>query len=243
MNRNTIAVIAIISVAIVLVTQILTTETETHDSHDHEHGHAHDSHEDDVVRGPHGGRMLTENDFELEVTIYEKGLPPEFRVYAYHDNQPVPPERIDLDIRLMRTGDKTDHIGFTPQDHSSDGMEAIKKIFTPEFRNRLDGIVQFKPLSHEVIANVVDKFLFELEGQLHEKRVTIEVDQEARVWLAVNGYDDKMGARPMARLIQERIKKQLAEELLFGSLTDGGLVKIGVKDDDLHFEYEGRLVH
>jgi ATP-dependent Clp protease ATP-binding subunit ClpA len=134
-------------------------------------------------------------------------------------------------------------IGFTSQDHSSDGMEAIKKLFTPEFRNRLDSIVQFSPLSHEVIGHVVDKFLFELEGQLQEKRVTLDVDQEARVWLAINGYDDKMGARPMARLIQERLKKPLAEELLFGRLTDGGTVRIGVANEELTFEYEGRLVH
>ncbi len=134
-------------------------------------------------------------------------------------------------------------IGFTQQDHSSDGMEAIKKLFTPEFRNRLDSIVQFAPLTHEVIGHVVDKFLFELEGQLQEKRVNLDVDQEARVWLAINGYDDKMGARPMARLIQERLKKPLAEELLFGRLTDGGTVRIGVADDQLTFEYEGRLVH
>ena len=134
-------------------------------------------------------------------------------------------------------------IGFTTQDHSSDGMEAIKKIFTPEFRNRLDSIVQFAPLHHDVIAHVVDKFLFELEGQLHEKRVTLEVDQEARIWLAIHGYDDKLGARPMARLIQEQIKKPLAEELLFGKLVDGGVVRISVAEDALHFTYEGRLVH
>ncbi|PUB87555.1 MAG: ATP-dependent Clp protease ATP-binding subunit ClpA, partial [gamma proteobacterium symbiont of Ctena orbiculata] len=116
-------------------------------------------------------------------------------------------------------------IGFTKQDHSSDGMEVIKKMFTPEFRNRLDAIIQFAGLSPEHIAKVVDKFIFELEGQLQEKHVNLVVEPEARVWLAEHGYDPKMGARPMARLIQDEIKKPLAEELLFGKLAGGGVVK------------------
>ena len=131
-------------------------------------------------------------------------------------------------------------IGFSSQDHSSDAMEAIKKTFTPEFRNRLDAIIQFKQLGPETISQVVDKFLFELEGQLEDKGVTLEVDTEARTWLAIHGYDPNMGARPMARLIQESIKKPLAEDLLFGKLASGGHIRIGVKDDALQFELEGK---
>ena len=134
-------------------------------------------------------------------------------------------------------------IGFTTQDHSTDGMETIKKQFTPEFRNRLDGIIQFQALTPETIGFVVDKFLFELEGQLAEKNVTITISPEARRWLAERGYDPKMGARPMARLIQEQIKKSLAEALLFGELADGGDVRITVENGELDFALEGRAVH
>ncbi|MCU7907061.1 MAG: ATP-dependent Clp protease ATP-binding subunit ClpA [Candidatus Thiodiazotropha sp. (ex Epidulcina cf. delphinae)] len=133
-------------------------------------------------------------------------------------------------------------IGFTKQDHSSDGMEAIKKVFTPEFRNRLDAIIQFSGLSPEHIAKVVDKFVFELEGQLQEKRVSLMVEPEVRVWLAEHGYDPKMGARPMARLIQDEIKKTLAEELLFGELSHGGVVKVDVREDKLQFQIAGEPV-
>ncbi|MEL0585981.1 MAG: ATP-dependent Clp protease ATP-binding subunit ClpA [Candidatus Thiodiazotropha sp. (ex. Lucinoma kazani)] len=133
-------------------------------------------------------------------------------------------------------------IGFTKQDHSSDGMEAIKKMFTPEFRNRLDAIIQFSGLSPEHIAKVVDKFVFELEGQLQEKHVSLVVEPEARVWLAEHGYDPKMGARPMARLIQDEIKKPLAEELLFGKLSGGGVVKVDVSEDKLQFDIIGEPV-
>jgi len=129
-------------------------------------------------------------------------------------------------------------IGFTTQDHETDGMEAIKKAFTPEFRNRLDGIIQFRPLGSEVIHTVVDKFLCQLQQQLDEKRVVLDVDDEAREWLAVNGYDEKMGARPMQRLIQEKIKKPLAEEVLFGKLAKGGVVNVSVTNDDLVIETE-----
>ena len=130
-------------------------------------------------------------------------------------------------------------IGFTRQDHSSDGMEAVKRMFAPEFRNRLDAIIQFGPLSEEVIKTVVDKFLTQLQAQLDDKKVTLEVDEAARQWLAEHGYDEKMGARPMARLIQEKLKKPLAEEVLFGSLsTGGGRVKVSVRDDDLSVESE-----
>ena len=124
-------------------------------------------------------------------------------------------------------------IGFSMQDHQSDGMEAIKKMFAPEFRNRLDDIVQFGELSIEVIKTVVDKFLVQLQSQLDEKKVFLEVDEKARLWLAQNGYDPKMGARPMERVIQEKVKKPLAEEVLFGNLSkSGGTVKVTVDAND-----------
>jgi len=126
-------------------------------------------------------------------------------------------------------------IGFTTQDHSTDAMEAIKRLFSPEFRNRLDAIIQFKPLDPAVITQVVDKFIYELEAQLQEKQVTLDVEDSAREWLAEHGFDARMGARPMARVIQEHIKKPLAEQLLFGSLVNGGHVVIRAED--------GRLVH
>jgi ATP-dependent Clp protease ATP-binding subunit ClpA len=125
-------------------------------------------------------------------------------------------------------------IGFSTQDHSSDAMEDIKKTFTPEFRNRLDSVVQFGSLPPEVIKTVVDKFLVKLQGQLDDKKVFLTVDEEARNWLAVQGYDTKMGARPMDRLIQEKIKKPLAEEVLFGALSQrGGNVYVTVANDAL----------
>jgi len=134
-------------------------------------------------------------------------------------------------------------IGFTTQDHSSDGMEAIKRMFSPEFRNRLDAVIQFKALSPETVQHVVDKFLFELEGQLHAKNVTLQVDGEAKLWLAERGFDPLMGARPMARLIQESFKKPLAEQLLFGTLAEGGHVRVSVRDGELAFDIESRVVH
>ena len=125
-------------------------------------------------------------------------------------------------------------IGFSNQDHRTDGMEAIKKMFTPEFRNRLDCIVQFGELTMEVIKTVVDKFLVQLQSQLDDKKVFLDVDDDAREWLANNGYDAKMGARPMDRLIQEKIKKPLAEEVLFGSLSDkGGTAFVTVEEGQL----------
>ncbi len=127
-------------------------------------------------------------------------------------------------------------MGFTEQDHSSDGMEALKKLFSPEFRNRLDSIIQFKPLERRTISNVVDKFIIELEHQLEEKRVSLRVTDKARAWLAEHGFDPLMGARPMARVIQERIKKPLADELLFGRLAKGGNLKIDAEGDELKFE-------
>jgi len=131
-------------------------------------------------------------------------------------------------------------IGFTEQDHSTDSLEVVNKHFTPEFRNRLDAIIQFQSLDASTIASVVDKFIMELETQLEEKGVAIEVDDEARAWLAEHGFEPAMGARPMARVIKEYIKKPLAEELLFGSLEGGGRVRIGVKDDKLDFAFEGK---
>ncbi len=129
-------------------------------------------------------------------------------------------------------------IGFSFQDHHTDGLEYINKLFTPEFRNRLDGIIQFAPLQPATITHVVDKFLTELQAQLDDKRVAIEVDNDARTWLAVNGYDMRMGARPMARLIQENLKKPLAEEILFGDLAEnGGTVFVSVKDEKLSFKF------
>ena len=129
-------------------------------------------------------------------------------------------------------------IGFTEQDHSSDGLEVIRKAFTPEFRNRLDAIVQFKPLDEQTIRHVVDKFIFELETQLEEKKVALDVDEEAIAWLAREGYDPQMGARPMARVIQENIKRPLAEELLFGRLVHGGQARIVERDGRLEIEVE-----
>jgi len=122
-------------------------------------------------------------------------------------------------------------IGFAQQDHSTDGMEIIKKSFSPEFRNRLDAIIPFAPLDAHAIARVVDKLVVELESKLGSNNVTLELDDAARDWIADRGYDPKMGARPMARIIQEFIKRPLAEELLFGTLADGGHVRITVGEN------------
>jgi len=122
-------------------------------------------------------------------------------------------------------------VGFVMQDHASDGMEAIKKMFAPEFRNRLDAVVQFGPLDERTIQRVVDKLLVEVETQLEQKGVQLHIDEDARAWIAKRGYDPKMGARPMARIIQEHIKRPLAEELLFGSLEHGGHAFVSVGKD------------
>ena len=124
-------------------------------------------------------------------------------------------------------------IGFTRQDHSTDGMEVLKKMFTPEFRNRLDTIIQVPSLPREVIKTVADKFLVEIQVQLDDKKVVLNVSDEARDWLVDHGYDETMGARPMQRLIQNKIKKELAEDILFGRLAKGGDVSIIVEDDEL----------
>ncbi|MEA1889921.1 MAG: ATP-dependent Clp protease ATP-binding subunit ClpA [Pseudomonadota bacterium] len=128
-------------------------------------------------------------------------------------------------------------IGFTEQDHHSDGGEAIKKLFTPEFRNRLDAIINFNDLDKSTIVHVVDKFILELETQLADKNVAISVDESARSWLAEHGYDRAMGARPMARVIQENIKKPLADEILFGKLAKGGEVFVSEKDGELVLDF------
>jgi ATP-dependent Clp protease ATP-binding subunit ClpA len=128
-------------------------------------------------------------------------------------------------------------IGFKEQDHSHDAMSEINKTFAPEFRNRLDGIVWFNHLDEQVILQVVDKFIIALQAQLDQKGVSLEVTDKARDWLAKKGYDKTMGARPMARIIQEKLKKELASELLFGKLSNGGEVKVGLKKDQLTFEY------
>lgn len=121
-------------------------------------------------------------------------------------------------------------IGFSHQDHTSDGMEVIRKQFTPEFRNRLDSIIQFSALTRDNIMYVVDKFLVELQAQLDDKKVHMHISDEARKWFAENGYDEKMGARPMNRLIQEKLKKPLAEKILFGELEGGGEVEVCIND-------------
>ena len=124
-------------------------------------------------------------------------------------------------------------IGFQTQDHSTDGLEVLKKMFTPEFRNRLDGIIPFGPLDRTVIKTVVDKFLVEIQVQLDEKKVLLDVTDAARVWLGERGYDEMLGARPMQRLIQDKIKKPLAEDILFGKLSKGGVVRVDVEGEEL----------
>src|SRR5882757_6090272 len=132
-------------------------------------------------------------------------------------------------------------IGFTEQNHTTDAMEVIRKAFSPEFRNRLDSIIPFEALGHEQIARVVDKFLIQLEEQLASKHVQLDVEPDAREWLAEHGYDAKMGARPMSRTIQENLKRPLAEELLFGKLANGGRVSVRVGEDGkLEFEMVAR---
>ena len=127
-------------------------------------------------------------------------------------------------------------IGFGRDRREGEDTAAIERTFSPEFRNRLDATISFAPLSKEVIIKVVDKFVLQLEAQLMDRNVTFELSSDAASWLADKGYDDKMGARPLARVIQEHLKKPLAEELLFGKLSKGGLVKVHLKDDKLDLE-------
>ena len=132
-------------------------------------------------------------------------------------------------------------MGFTMQDHSVDGMDAVNKLFTPEFRNRLDAIIQFAALDRSIILNVVDKFIIELEEQLEEKHVSIDFNPDAKTWLAENGFDPKMGARPMARIIRENIKKPLADEILFGALSKGGRVNVILDEKgEIAFRFESK---
>ncbi|MGB1261303.1 MAG: ATP-dependent Clp protease ATP-binding subunit ClpA [Cognaticolwellia sp.] len=131
-------------------------------------------------------------------------------------------------------------IGFKQQDNSLDAMEEINKVFSPEFRNRLDNIVWFNHLGDDIIQQVVDKFIVELQVQLDEKGVSLEISKDAKKWMANKGYDKAMGARPMARLIQEQLKKPLANELLFGELTQGGVAKVVVKKDKLVINCESK---
>jgi ATP-dependent Clp protease ATP-binding subunit ClpA len=123
-------------------------------------------------------------------------------------------------------------IGFTHADHATDGMEAVRRLFSPEFRNRIDAIIQFAALDATTIERVVDKLIVEIEAQLEQKGVNLTLDDAARRWIAIKGYDPKMGARPMARVIQEFIKRPLAEELLFGRLVGGGNVRVTVAEDE-----------
>ena len=139
-------------------------------------------------------------------------------------------------IVIMTTNVGADSIsrssmGFTQQDHSRDNTESLKRVFTPEFRNRLDAIIQFNPLDTSVVVSVVDKFLVELQVQLDDKQVTLEIDDEVRDYLANKGYDRLMGARPMQRLIQDEIKKSLASMILFGDLVNGGVVHLTLEPE------------
>jgi ATP-dependent Clp protease ATP-binding subunit ClpA len=127
-------------------------------------------------------------------------------------------------------------IGFGRTSREGEDREAIERTFSPEFRNRLDAIISFGALPREVILQVVEKFVLQLEAQLMERDVSIELTRPAAEWLADRGYDERMGARPLGRVIQENIKKPLAEELLFGKLSSGGVVRIGVKDGELDLE-------
>ena len=128
-------------------------------------------------------------------------------------------------------------MGFERTARVGDDDEAINRTFTPEFRNRLDAIIPFAALGPDTIGRVVDKFIMQLEAQLGDRGVTISLTDTARQWLGKKGYDPAMGARPLSRVIQEHVKKPLADELLFGRLTKGGAVSIGVADDKLTFEY------
>ena len=130
-------------------------------------------------------------------------------------------------------------MGFQTQDHTSDATEMIKKTFSPEFRNRLDGIIQFNPLPTEVIRTVVDKFLVELQVQLEAQKVQLDVSDEVRNWLLENGYDKNMGARPMQRLIQDSIKTVLAEEILFGKLSkSGGIAYVSLEKGKIEVKFK-----
>ena len=128
-------------------------------------------------------------------------------------------------------------MGFTYQDHSMDGISEVNKLFSPEFRNRLDSIIQFHPLDPHSIGRIVDRLFIELEGKLEKNEIEIELDNKARQWLIDEGYDKKMGARPLAKVINKHIKKPLADELLFGAIQSGGIIKVSVKKDKIDLNY------
>ena len=134
-------------------------------------------------------------------------------------------------------------IGFKQEMRIDEDKEVLKRIFSPEFRNRLDAVIPFAHLSTEIVHSVVDKFIQQLEDQLADKRVRISIDKEAREWLSNKGYDRNNGARPLARLITDKIKKPLAEEILYGKLAKGGTVKLSVKNDKLDFSYAEHKMH
>jgi ATP-dependent Clp protease ATP-binding subunit ClpA len=129
-------------------------------------------------------------------------------------------------------------IGFKQQDHSHDALAEINRTFSPEFRNRLDGIIWFQHLSRDIILQIVDKFVCDLQVQLDKKQVVMELSPTARQWLADKGYDPAMGARPMGRVVQEQLKKPLANEILFGRLISGGEVRVDLVNDELTFDYQ-----
>ena len=133
-------------------------------------------------------------------------------------------------------------IGFGREERVGEDEEAIKRMFSPEFRNRLDAVIRFDPLSPAVVTQVVEKFIMQLEAQLADRNVTIELSDAALKWLAERGYDRNFGARPLGRVIQEHVKKPLADELLFGKLSKGGLVRVDVKDDKFTFTYPKLLI-
>jgi ATP-dependent Clp protease ATP-binding subunit ClpA len=133
-------------------------------------------------------------------------------------------------------------VGFMREERVGDDEEAVNRMFSPEFRNRLDAIIQFSTLAPETVHRVVDKFIMALEAQLADRNVTIELNAASRDWIAKKGYDPKFGARPLSRVIQEHIKKPLAEELLFGKLAKGGVVRVVLKDDKLDFRFAGNPV-
>ena len=128
-------------------------------------------------------------------------------------------------------------LGFNRDKREGDDVEAIDKLFNPEFRNRLDSIISFNSLPDKVIARVVEKFILELETQLDNKNVFIQISEKAAMWIGKEGYDENMGARPLSRLIQEKIKKPIAEQILYGKLSKGGNIKVDLKEDELTFEY------
>ena len=198
---------------------------------------------DSVIQNPHAVVLLDEIEkahpdvFNLLLQVMDHG--------TLTDNNGRKADFRNI-ILIMTTNAGAESIsrstmGFTQQDHSTDGGEAVNKLFTPEFRNRLDAVIQFKPLDKSIILNVVDKFIIELEAQLEEKNVSIDFNSEAKAWLAEHGFDAKMGARPMSRLISENVKKHLADEILFGKLSRGGRVNVILDEKgDLAFEFESK---